>query len=129
MSAIKDGLGKAAQFYEGQAELAYYNRLFERTFIITPRNVIKSGGYIVDTLEAAGWCLLTTNSYKDAVLKAVNLGNDTDTVAAVTGGLAGALYGYDAIPEKWRDTLIKRESIENLCEQIIKSQLQAQFRI
>lgn len=53
------------------------------------------------------------------VLKAVNLGDDTDTVAAITGGLAGALYGYDAIPEKWCNTLIKREYIESLCEQII----------
>jgi ADP-ribosylglycohydrolase len=119
MSAIKDGLGKAARFYEGQAELVHYNRLFERTFIITPRNAIKSDGYIVNTLEAAVWCLLTTNSYHDAVLKAVNLGDDTDTVAAITGGLAGALYGYDAIPEKWGNTLMKREYIESLCEQII----------
>jgi ADP-ribosylglycohydrolase len=119
MSAIKDGLGKAARFYEGQTEFVHYNRLFERTFIITPRNAIKSGGYIVNTLEAAVWCLLTTNSYHDAVLKAVNLGDDTDTVAAITGGLAGALYGYDAIPEKWCNTLIKREYIESLCKQII----------
>lgn len=53
------------------------------------------------------------------VLKSVNLGDDTDTVAAITGGLAGALYGYDAIPENWSNTLIKREYIESLCEQII----------
>ena len=53
------------------------------------------------------------------VLKAVNLGDDTDTVAAITGGLAGALYRYDAIPEKWCNTLMKREYIESLCEQII----------
>lgn len=117
--AMKVGLEKAADFYQGQPELVHYKRLFERMFIITPRNKIKSGGYIVDTLEAAVWCLLTTNRYKDAVLKAVNLGDDTDTVAAVTGGLAGALYGYDAIPKKWCDNLIKREYIENLCEQII----------
>ena len=119
IEAMKVGLEKAANFYQGQPELVHYKRLFEKTFIITPRNIIKSGGYIVHTLEAAVWCLLTTNSYKDAVLKAVNLGDDTDTVAAVAGGLAGALYGYDAIPEKWRNTLIKREYIENLCDQII----------
>ncbi len=115
MSAIKDGLSKAERFYKGEIELVHYRRLFERTFIITPRNAIKSGGYIVDTLEAAIWCLSTTNSYKDAVLKAVNLGDDTDTVAAITGGLAGALYGYDAIPEKWRNNLLKRDYIEDLC--------------
>ena len=115
MSAIKDGLSKAERFYEGKAELVHYRRLFERTFIITPRNSIKSGGYIVDTLEAAVWCLLNTNNYKDAVLKAVNLGDDTDTVAAVTGGLAGALYGYDAIPREWCKILIKRDLIEEMC--------------
>ena len=71
---------------------------------------------MVDTLEAATWCLLTTDSYRACVLKAVNLGGDTDTVAAVAGGLAGALYGYEAIPEAWRDTLIGREAIEEICE-------------
>ena len=77
----------------------------------------KVNGIIFDTLEAAVWCLLTTNNYKDCVLKAVNLGRDTDTVAAIAGGLAGALYGYEAIPQKWRNTLIKREYIETMCEQ------------
>lgn len=119
IEAMKVGLEKAANFYQGQPELVHYKRLFDKTFIITPRNVIKSGGYIVHTLEAAVWCLLTTNSYKDAVLKAVNLGDDTDTVAAVTGGLAGALYGYNAIPEDWRDALLKRDYIEKLCKNIL----------
>ena len=90
MSAVKYGLSKAEWFYKGQAELVHYRFLFERTFIITPRSTIKSGGDIVDILEVAVWCLLTTNSYKEAVLKAVNFGDGTDTVAAVTGGLAGA---------------------------------------
>ena len=115
MSAIKDGLSKAERFYKGEIEFVHYRRLFERTFIITPRNAIKSGGYIVDTLEAAVWCLLNTNNYKDAVLKAVNLGDDTDTVAAITGGLAGVLYGYEAIPKDWTDLLIKCKDIEEYC--------------
>ena len=59
---------------------------------------------------------MTTNDYKSCVLKAVNLGEDTDTVAAVAGGLAGALYGYDTIPTEWMDKLKKREYIENMCE-------------
>ena len=50
------------------------------------------------------------------MLKAVNLGDDTDTVAAVAGGLAGALYGYDAIPREWLDTLKRRDYIEEMCE-------------
>lgn len=73
---------------------------------------IKSSGYVVDTLEAALWCLCTSNSYEEALLKAVNLGNDTDTVGAVTGGLAGIVYGYDNIPKKWIKNLRKKEEIE-----------------
>jgi ADP-ribosyl-[dinitrogen reductase] hydrolase len=63
---------------------------------------IKSSGYTVDTLEAAVWSFLNTASYEEAVVRAANLGDDADTVAAVCGALAGAYYGYAAIPEKWR---------------------------
>lgn len=73
---------------------------------------IKSTGYVVDTLEASLWCLLQTDNYRDAVLKAVNLGDDTDTVGAVTGGLAGILYGYSGIPGEWIDVLRKKELID-----------------
>ena len=86
------------------------------TFHRFTREDIKSSGYVVDTIEAAIWCLMNTRSYKECVLTAVNLGDDTDTIAAIAGGLAGALYGYEAIPQKWRDTLIKREYIEEMCE-------------
>lgn len=75
-------------------------------------NEIKSSGYVVDTLEAALWCLATTNSYKDCVLKAVNLGLDTDTVAAVAGGLAGIKYGYDNIPKEWIKNLANKRLID-----------------
>ncbi len=76
------------------------------------REEIKSSGYVVDTLEAAMWCLLTTSSYQDCILKAVNLGDDTDTVGAVAGGLAGIIYGMGGIPEEWISKLQKREVIE-----------------
>ncbi len=74
---------------------------------------------MVNTLDAAIWCLITTASYEECVLKAVNLGGDTDTTAAVAGGLAGALYGYNAIPQEWKNTLLKREDIEELCAQAV----------
>jgi ADP-ribosyl-[dinitrogen reductase] hydrolase len=66
---------------------------------------IKSSGYTVHTLEAAAWSFLTTDSYEEAVIRAANLGDDADTVAAVCGALAGAYYGYSAIPDRWRDQL------------------------
>lgn len=128
-AAIVRGLNKAKRFYHGWDEMkSYYKMLFRRigltelhfedpdTFERPKRDEIKSSGYVVDTIEAAIWCLMNTHGYKECVLTAVNLGDDTDTVAAIAGGLAGALYGYDDIPQEWRDTLIKREYIEEMCE-------------
>ena len=74
---------------------------------------IQSSGYVVHTLEASLWCLLNTDSYRDAVIKAVNLGDDTDTTGAVTGGLAGIIYGFDAIPKEWIDILQNKELIDS----------------
>lgn len=77
-----------------------------------PRHEVRSGGFVRDTFEAALWCLLTTSSYEGCVLAAVNLGDDTDTTAAVAGGLAGIAYGKAAIPEGWLVTLRGRDVIE-----------------
>ena len=112
---ICTALRRAEAYLRDNSEISHYTRLFDSDFAKLPEDEIKSTGYVVDTLEAAVWCLLTTDSYRDCVLKAVNLGGDTDTVAAVAGGLAGALYGYEGIPEEWRDALIKRECIEEMC--------------
>lgn len=120
IGAVETALRRAALHYQDNAEYTHYARLFDPGFENLDVSEIKSSGYVVDTLEAAVWCLLTTDNYKDCVLKAVNLGNDTDTVAAIVGGLAGALYGYEAIPKEWRDTLIKRKHIEAMCERAYK---------
>lgn len=95
-------------------DLKNYEKPFDRlhNIYIYDEKEIKSSGYVVDTLEAALWCLTTTNSYKDCVLKAVNLGEDTDTVSAVAGGLAGIKYGYDAIPKEWINVLANKSLIE-----------------
>lgn len=82
---------------------------------------IKSSGYVVDTLKAAVWCLLTTDTYRDCVLTAVNLGEDTDTTAAVAGGLAGLFYGVGGekgMPEEWIDQIARKEYIKDLCKQL-----------
>lgn len=77
-----------------------------------PESEIRSGGYVLDTYRAAFWCLANTSSYAECVLKAVNLGGDTDTTAAVAGGLSGIVYGYNAIPRKWLETLRGKDVIE-----------------
>ena len=82
-----------------------------------PREEIESSGYVLHTLEASIWCLMTTTDYKEAVLKAVNLGGDTDTTAAVTGGLAGILYGLEGIPENWLNSMVRLEDITQVINQ------------
>lgn len=87
------------------------------------RDEIKSTGYVVDTLEAALWCFLNTDNYRDCVLEAVNLGGDTDTIAAVAGGLAGIYYGVGGekgIPEEWIDQIARKDWIAALCEKLEK---------
>ena len=99
-------------------EMALFDRLLKQNIAGLPAEEIFSSGYVLHTLEASIWCLLTTNNYKDAVLKAVNLGEDTDTTGAVTGGLAGLLYGLDNIPSTWLQQLAKHDDIENLAERL-----------
>ena len=79
---------------------------------------IFSSGYVLHTLEASIWCLLTTEDYKTATLKAVNLGDDTDTTGAVTGGLAGLLYGFESIPANWIEQIARKKDIDNLAERL-----------
>ena len=95
-------------------EVKLFDRLLKEDIRDLPEGQIHSSGYVLHTLEASIWCLLTTDTYKDAVLKAVNLGLDTDTTGAVTGGLAGLLYGFDQIPVNWVTQLARREDIEDL---------------
>jgi ADP-ribosyl-[dinitrogen reductase] hydrolase len=83
-----------------------------------PVEEISSSGYVIDTLEASLWCLLNSTSYAEAVLKAVNLGQDTDTIAAVTGGLAGIYYGVDNIPQKWIEQIARKDDILDLAARL-----------
>ena len=95
-------------------ELIHFDRLLNGNINELEEELIQSGGYVIQTLEASIWCLLTTNNYEEAVLKAVNLGGDTDTTAAVTGGLAGLLYGFESIPKTWVVSIRKRNKINKL---------------
>ncbi len=77
-----------------------------------PASQIRSGGFVLDTERAALWCLANTSSYAECVLAAVNLGDDTDTTAAVAGGLAGIAYGMEGIPAEWLDALLGKAAID-----------------
>ena len=106
--ALEIALEKVQRFVNKNRDFEYgfskYQKLYDSNFSSLPETKISSKGYVVDTLEAALWCFLTTNSYRECILKAVNLGNDTDTIGAVAGSMAGLYYAGQNekdIPEDW----------------------------
>ncbi len=107
---------KAQPFYEWPRYAAF----LEGELASVPEADIKSSGYVVHTLEAAVWCLLTYDTYAATVLAAVNLGDDTDTTGAVAGGLAGLAYGEAAIPADWLAVLARRADIEDLAARLVR---------
>ena len=118
---LQEGMTEGHSFYEAyladKENLHFYDRLKDlAVFSGIPADGIKSSGYVVDSLEAAVWSLITTDRFDAALLRAVNLGEDTDTVGAIAGGLGGLYYGYDAVPEEWLSVIKRREWIEELCQ-------------
>ena len=113
----RDSLAQQNQDFPEEIKKDTYYRLRDITgFASLAESQIQSGGYVVHTLEASIWCLLNTSSFSECVLKAVNLGDDTDTTGAVAGGLAGLLYGFEGIPKDWWSIIAKKEWIEEKCE-------------
>ncbi|MBD2727965.1 ADP-ribosylglycohydrolase family protein [Nostoc sp. FACHB-892] len=102
-------------------EKPHFGRIFSGEIAKLPVEEINSGGYVIDTLESSLWCLLNSSSYSEAVLKAVNLGGDTDTTAAVTGGLAGIYYGVENIPKQWMNQIARRQDIIYLAERFARA--------
>ena len=82
---------------------------------------IRGTGYVVDSLEAALWALYNSSSFEEGVLKAVNLGDDSDTTGAVFGQLAGAIYCESAIPDSWKSRLAHRTVIETCADRLLES--------
>ncbi len=119
--AYLSGIERIKPFYEiGEfgEQFRYFQRVVSGDIETLDSNQIESSGYVIHTLEASLWCLLTTSSYSEAVLKAVNLGDDTDTTSAVTGGLGGIYYGLENIPSEWIKTLARKDEILNLAQQL-----------
>lgn len=83
-------------------------------------SAIRGTGYVIESLEAALWCFWHTSTFEEAVLTAANLGDDADTTAAICGQLAGAYYGEEAIPIKWRDRLFMFEEIQELADRLLR---------
>ena len=90
------------------------------------RNEIRSSGYVVHTLEAAIWSVARTGDFRNAVLLAANLVDDADTVAAVTGQLAGTLYGLSGIPDHWLDRLAWKDRLIEAAERLLPPSLRGE---
>jgi ADP-ribosyl-[dinitrogen reductase] hydrolase len=88
------------------------------TTLDVTRDEVKSSGYVIHTLHAALWCFKNTDNFRDAILLATNLGEDADTVAAVTGQIAGAFYGMSGIPIVWLDRLYQTERFIELVDKL-----------
>ena len=91
-----------------------YQRIWSGELLNASIDAISSSGYVVDTLEAALWVSLTTDNFYDAIVTSINLGNDTDTIGAITGSIVGLLYGYDSMPQDWLNDLIGKEYLNEL---------------
>lgn len=103
-----------------QHEITIFNRVLENNIQYLKEEDISSGGYVVHTLEASFWCLLNTSDYTEAVFKAINLGEDTDTTATVVGAVAGMYYGLNDVPKEWIHAIVKKEDIILLSKQFAK---------
>lgn len=102
----------AKEYHE---EFFYYKNVLNKSIIKANRNQINSTGYVVDTMEAVIWTFFNTGSYEKSVLEAINLGGDTDTIAALVGGLSGLYYGYKEIPDRWVQNILRKNEIAEMC--------------
>jgi len=123
IDSLQNAIMAGMEYYNSIKKYSEYVQLFNRIYELDAlmrlsEKKIHSTGYVLSTLEAALWCYLNTDNYPDCVKMAVNLGNDTDTVAAVAGSLAGINYGYDGIPAEWLSLIPRRQWIEGLCLKI-----------
>lgn len=99
-------------------ERLHFERVIQSNLNDVAKKDIKSGGYVIESLEASIWCFLKTNTYEEAVLTAINFGHDTDTTGAITGGIAGVYYKSLNFPEYWIVSLARMEDILDLADRL-----------
>lgn len=98
-------------------EFRNFEKILSKKIINVTEDEIKSTGYVIDTLEAVLWTFFHADGYRDTILKAINLGGDTDTIAAIAGGIAGIYYGLNDIPKEWLQSIAKKEELYQIFEQ------------
>ncbi|CAA0172385.1 ADP-ribosylation/Crystallin J1 superfamily protein [Tenacibaculum maritimum] len=103
-----------------EKEMKIFYRVLNTKIYNYTEKEIYSSGYVVHTLEASLWCLLGSTNYTETVLKAINLGEDTDTTATVAGAVAGMHYGLENVPLTWINSIVKKEDIICLSKRFSK---------
>lgn len=98
-------------------EFKNFEKILGKKIVNLTKDEIKSSGYVIDTLEAVLWTFFHADGYRDTILKAINLGGDTDTIAAIAGGIAGIYYGLNDIPQEWIQSIAKKEELYQMFEQ------------
>jgi ADP-ribosylglycohydrolase len=126
--ALADGFermgGDVPGYYRDEpylSELSHFKRVLGGGIANLKECEVQTSGYVVDTLEASLWCFLSGSGFTETVLRAVNLGGDTDTTGAVAGGIAGLHYGFSAIPDIWIDHIARQEDIVVLGKKLVQS--------
>ena len=99
-------------------ERIHFQKVIQSDIRETQEDDLKSGGYVIEVLESSIYYFLTRANYKETVLSIINIGHDTDTSAAIAGGLAGLYYGIENIPAHWVEQIARKEDIENLAKRL-----------
>lgn len=103
-------------------EVNLFKNILEKKIWDLSISEIRGSGYVLQSLEASLWSFYSAQNYKEAILLAVNLGEDTDTTGTITGGISGLFFGLKSVPKKWLEVLARKNDIEELCDKFYESQ-------
>lgn len=109
-----NGASKIPAIREVIEEFPEYKEVFNKR-----KKELNPSGYVVDSLICSLWCFINTVTFEDAVCEAVNLCGDADTVGAITGGIAGVYYGFEKIPERWKDKILVKDKLIEISEKLV----------
>lgn len=108
-----NGASKIPAIREVIKEFPEYKVIFNKI-----KEELNPSGYVVDTLICSLWCFINTATFEDAVCEAANLCGDADTIGAITGGLAGVYYGFENVPERWKDKILVKDKLIEIAERL-----------
>jgi len=92
---------------------------YEHVLTMTKRE-LEPSGYVVDSLLCALWCFINNSNTEDIICEAVNLYGDPDTIGAIAGGLAGVYYGYESIPDRWKDRILVKDKLIDISKRMLE---------